>query len=145
MENDENNCWEERTFCKSCNNEKRRKHNEKCSSENELRASHQQLKIDDVNINNRMLIKEFSTSDKINLMKYILLQKQELIYIITESVKQYPNIKTQTSDKIQPLEIYDNSTVVFHDMLLWKQASKIDLLFTRERHKNFGKYYISQS
>ena len=63
-------------------------------------------------------------------MNYILLQKQEPIFIITKSLYQYPNIKAQTSDEIQPLENYENSTVVFDDMLLSKQQSNIDLFFT---------------
>ena len=51
------------------------------------------------------------------LMNHILLQKQEPIFITTKSVNQYPNIKAQTSDEIQPLNGYENSTVVFDDML----------------------------
>ena len=36
----------------------------------------------------------------------------------TKSLNKYPNIKAQTSDENQPLEIYENSTVVFDDILL---------------------------
>ena len=78
-------------------------------------------------------------------MKYILLQKHEPIFIITKSLNQYPNIKAQTSDEIQQLENYESSTVVFHDMLLSKQESNIDLFFTRGRHDNIDIYYVSQS
>ena len=78
-------------------------------------------------------------------MNYILLQKQEPIFTITKSLYQYPNIKAQTSDEIQPLENYENSTVVFDDMLLSKQQSNIDLFFTWGRHNNINTYYISQS
>ena len=56
--------------------------------------------------------------------------------MITKSLKQYPNIKAQTSDEIEPLENYENSTPVFDDMLLPKQESNIDLFFTRGRHQN---------
>ena len=78
-------------------------------------------------------------------MDYILLQKREPIFIVTKSLTQYPNIKPQTSDEIQPIENYDNSTVIFDDMLLSKEASNIDLFFTRGRHNIIDIYYISQS
>ena len=68
-------------------------------------------------------------------MSYTLFQKQEPIFVFTFSVNQCPNIKAQTSDESQPLEIYENSTVVFDDVLLSKQAGNIDLFFTREHHK----------
>ena len=51
-----------------------------------------------------------------------------------KSLNQYPNIKAQASDEIQALENYENSTVVFDDMLLSKQESNIDLFFTGGRH-----------
>ena len=78
-------------------------------------------------------------------MNHILHQKQEPIFIITKSLNQYPNIEAQTSDEIQPLEYYENSTVVFDDMLLSKQESNIDLSFTRGRHNNIDIDYISRS
>ena len=64
-------------------------------------------------------------------MNNILLRKQEPIFIITKSLNQYPNTKAQTSDKIQPIENYDNNTVVFDDMLLSKQESNIDVFHKR--------------
>ena len=78
-------------------------------------------------------------------MNHILHQKQEPIYIITKSLNQYPNIKAQTSDGTEQLENFENSTVVFVDMLLSKQESSFDLFFTRSRHNNIDIYYISQS
>ena len=60
-------------------------------------------------------------------------------------LNQYPNIKAKTSDEIQPLNEFENSTVVFDDMLLSNQKSNIDLFFTRGRHSNIDIYYISQS
>ena len=65
--------------------------------------------------------------------------------MITKSIDLYPNIKAQSSDKSQPLENFESNTGVFDDILQSKQASKIDLLFTRERRKNIDNYYISQS
>ena len=78
-------------------------------------------------------------------MNHILHQKHEPIFIITKSLNQYPNIKAQTSDEIQPLNEYENSVVSFDDMLLSKQESNIDLFLTPGRHKNIDIYYISQS
>ena len=78
-------------------------------------------------------------------MNYILLKTQGPVFIITKSLNQYPNIKAQLSVEIQPLENYEDSTVVFDDMLLSKHKSKSDLFFTRGRHSNFDEYYIPQS
>ena len=76
----------------------------------------------------------FANCGKIYLMNHILLQKQEPIFIITKSLNQYRKIKAQSSHENHPLEHYENSTVVFDDMLLSEQESNIDLLFTRGRH-----------
>ena len=97
------------------------------------------------NNNNRTLIIGASNCGKTYLMNYILQQKQEPIFLITKSLNQYPKIKAQTSDEIHPLEHYENSTVVFDDMLLSKQESNIDLFFTRGRHNNIDICYIPQS
>ena len=78
-------------------------------------------------------------------MNYILIQKQEPIYLITKTLNQYPNIKAQTSDAIQPKKNYENSIVVFADMPLSEKENKIDLLSTRGRHNNFDIYYKSQT
>ena len=50
-------------------------------------------------------------------MNYIPLQNEKQVFIYKKSLNQYPNIKAQTSDEIQPIENYENSTVVFDDML----------------------------
>ena len=78
---------------------------------------------------------------KTNLRKLSLFRKQEQmrcasseaasIYKISKSKNQYPIIETQTSDEVQSLEIYENSFVVFDDIVLSKQISKIDLFYTR--------------
>ena len=78
-------------------------------------------------------------------MKYILLQKKQAIYKVTKSLNQNPNIKAQTSDKNQPSENYENSAVVFDDILLAKQASNVDLFFSTGHHKIIVIYYKSQS
>ena len=61
-------------------------------------------------------------------MNHILLRKRKPNLITTKSLNQCPNIKAQLSDEIQ---LYENSTVVFDDMLLSKQESKVDLFSTR--------------
>ena len=78
-------------------------------------------------------------------MKFILFQKQEPIHIIKKSRHQCPNIKTQTSEEVQLIENYENGIVFFDDMLLSKQESKKDLLFTRGRQKFIDLYLISHS
>ena len=136
-----------RTVCKSCYNEnkhKRKKKNNRVPS-NTNTASYQQPKIENFKKNNnrnRTLVKRFSNCGKTYLMNLFLLRKQEPLFIITKSLNQYPNIKAQTSDKIQPLENYESSDVVFDDMLLSKQASNIDLFFTRGRRNIIEIYYI---
>ena len=89
------------------------------------------------NNNNRTLIIGVSNCGKIYLMNYNLYQKQQPIFLNTMSLNQYPKIKAQTSDEVQTLEHFENSIVVFDDMLLSEQESNIDLFFTRGRHINF--------
>ena len=110
-------------------------------------TSHQQPKIDKVNFNNnnRTPIIEFSNCSKTYLMFYIVLRRQELIFIIRNSPNHYANIKAQTSDELQPLEKFENSTVVFDDKLLSKKEGNINLFFTRGHHNNIDIYYISRS
>ena len=123
IEIDKNNYIKDRTACKSCYNKSRRKDN------NNTLTTGQQPKIENVNNNNnknRTPIIGFSNCGKTYLMNLFLHQKQEPICIKTKSLNQYPNIKAQTSDEIQPLNEYENSVVVFDDMLLSKQGSNID-------------------
>ena len=101
--------------------------------------------VDSVNNNNRTLIIGFSNCGKTYLTNHILFQKQEPGFIITKSLNQYPNFEAQILGEIEPLENYENSAVVFDDMLLSKQESNIDLFYTRGRHNNIDIYYISQS
>ena len=84
--------------------------------------------------NNRTLIIGFSNCSETYLMNDTVHQKQEPILIITKSPIQNRRTKAQTSDEIQPLKNYENSTVVFDDMLSSKQESNNDLFFTRGRH-----------
>ena len=145
-----------RTVCKSCYHKIKRKHinnktviqNQQPNSYNNDDSDKKKRKVvnsvneninkkkrkvvDSVIYNNRTPIKRFSNCGKTYLMNYILLQKQYPVYEITKSLNQYPNIKAQTSVEIQPLEKYENSTVVFNDMLLSKQESQLDLFFTRK-------------
>ena len=93
----------------------------------------------------RHLIVGSSGHGKSYYMIFFLIGKQGPVFIITNSINQYPNMKARISDEIEPLEKYENSTVVFDDMLLSKQNSNIDLFFTRRRHSKIDIYYISQN
>ena len=118
IEIDENNYMKDRTVCKSCYNKNRRK---VVNSVNNTNKNKKKTKVvNSVNNNNRTLIIGFSNCGKTYLMNHILFQKQETIFIITKSLNQYPNIKAQISDEIQPLNECENSIVVFDDMLLSK-------------------------
>ena len=113
--------------------------------EREHKLTETQLNFDSVNTNNnnRTFTIGVSNCCETYLLKCILLQKQEPIFKITKSLYHYPNIIAQTSDELQSLKNYENSTVVFDDMLLSKQGSNIDLLLTRGRHKNIDFHYMS--
>ena len=137
---DANNYRQNRTVCKSCN----RKSNRKDNNNNTLTPNQDTTIEADNKTKNRTLIIGFFNCGNTYLMNYILLQKQEPIFIITKPINQYRNIKAQTSDKIQALENYENRTVVFDDMLLSKQESNIDLFFKRGRHNDIDIYDISQ-
>ena len=124
---DEDNCKKDRNFCKNCYNINRKKYNsnnkeklQDVNSVNETNNNKKKRKLVE-NLNNRTLIIGFSNCGKTYLMKHILHQKQEPIFIITKSMNQYPKIKAQTSSEIQPLNEYENSVVVFDDVLLSKQ------------------------
>ena len=77
-------------------------------------------------------------------MKYSQLQGKKPIVIVTPSLNPYPHIKAQTSEEIQPLENYENSTVVF-DMLPSKKESNFDFFLTRGRHSKIDIYFITHS
>ena len=132
------------TFSRNDNNEKKGK---VVDSVNNTNNSKKKTKVvESLNRNkNRTLIIGFSNCGKTYLMIYILLQKQEPIFLFRNSLNHFPNIKAQTSDEIKPLQNYENSTIVFDDMLLSKQESNIDLFFTQGRHSNIDIHYISQS
>ena len=84
------------------------------------------------NNHNRTLIIGFSNCGKSYLRNHNLYQKQEPVFTNTKSQNKYPNVKAQTSGETQPLETYENSTVVV-DMLLSKQENNFDLFFPRWR------------
>ena len=145
---DDDNYKKDRNICRSCYNINKKIYNNNNKEKIQLVNSVNKKKtkvVDSVNDNTRTLIIGFSNCGRTYLMNHILHQKQEPIFIITKSSNQYPNIKAQISDEIQPLNEYENSTVVFDDMLLSKQESNFELFFNRGRHKNIDIYYISQS
>ena len=141
LKKNKNTYLRDRTVCKSCYNKNRRKNNNNNNDDDKKK-----IKDDDsVNNINRTIIIGFSNCGKTFSMNHIQLLKQEPFFIITKSLNQYPNIKAQTSDEIQPSTEHENSTVVFDDKLLSKQESNIDLFFTRGRHNKTDIYCTSQS
>ena len=107
---DEGNYKKDRNLSRSCYNINRKKYNnnnkEKIQVVNSVKTTNINKKktkvVDSVNDNNRTLIIGFSNCGKTYLMNHILHQKQEPIFIIAKSLNQYPNIKAQSSDEIQP-------------------------------------------
>ena len=77
----------DRTVSKSCYKKNRRESDKNISSGNESSTSHQHPKLDNKNYN-RTLEMDFSNCGKNYLIIYILLQKQEPIFIITKSLNQ---------------------------------------------------------
>ena len=148
LEVDKNNYLKDRTVCKRCYNKNRRKTNNNTliQSEQPKSDNDKKKKKPVESLNNRTLIVGFLNCGKTYLMNHILYQKQEPILLIARSsLNQYPDIKAQSSDEIQPLNEYENSVVVSDDMLLSKQDSNIELFFTRGRHNNNDIYYKSQN
>ena len=80
---------------------------------------------------------------------YYMLEKLEKIgnkrptHIITRSLNQYPNYKTNT--EIKPINKNKESVVIFDDMLGARKSSQKDDFFTRGKHEDLDVYYISQS
>ena len=98
-----------------------RNDNNKNSRKNNDKILHPNANIENlININNknRTLIVRVSNSGKSHLVNHILLRKQDPIFLNAQSLNQYPKLKAQTSDEIQPLNEYENSTVAFDVMLL---------------------------
>ena len=121
---DENNYLKQRTVCKKCHNEIRRKNNNNTKTENEIITTPQQPIIDKINNNNvspyenraNVVIGPRNVGKTYNMLK--VLEKtgnKRSINIITRSPNQYPNYKT--SNGIKPINKYKGSIVVFDDML----------------------------
>ena len=61
---------------------------------------------------------------------------------ITRSPNHYPNYKT--SNQIKQIDKYKGSVVIFNDMLVARNSSRIVQFFTRARHEDLDIYYFSQ-
>ena len=111
---DINNYKKDGTVCKSCYNRTKNKRKKKSKTLLSVKTtnSHQQTEIENVSDRNRPRIVGVSNCGKTYLMNHTLLRKQEPIFVITKSMSQYPDIKAQISDEIQPVNEYENSTVV---------------------------------
>ena len=110
-------------------------------------------KTDNVNTenNNRTLLVGCSFLGKRYLMLKILSRgaPERNIYIITKSTpEQYSNSKIkikEISDKIKPLNEYENAVIVFDDVVGSSNSKYIDQFFIRGRQNNLDIYYLSQS
>ena len=152
---DINNYKQDRTVCKSCYNENKRKNNNIILTPSKINTSYQQTNIENINNNNNGNVSKYENRanvviDPRNVGKtfYILkvldkIGNQRPIHMITRSPNQYPNYKT--CSEIRPINKYKGSVVIFDDMLGAKNSSQIDEVFTRGTHKDLGVFYISQS
>ena len=142
---DINKYKKDRTVCRDCYNEKKRK--------NKITISHHQQQpiIENGNYNNnRTLLVGPSFSGKTYLMLKILSRISDRdIYVITKSPpEQYTNSKIkikEISDEIKPPNEYENGIIVFDDILGSSNSRFIDQFFIRGRHNNLDIYYLSQS
>ena len=126
IEIDENKYMKERTVCKSCYNKNRRKNNKQ----------NHQPKIEHVNNNNDnnisvptyenhryVIIGPSNVGETFYMLKVLeKIGNRRPIHIITRSLNQYPNYKTNT--EIKPINKYKGSDVKFDHMLGAKKVLK---------------------
>ena len=98
--------------------------------------------MDNINDNPRIFI-GLSSCVQTYLMNCILFQKQEPIKKVQNLKINFLKSKLK-EDETQPVEMYENSIVVFEDMLPSKEANNFDLFFNKRRHSTIDKDYISQ-
>ena len=145
---DINNYKKDRTVCRDCYKEKKRKN---ILVQNEITISHQQPIIENGNnSNNRTLLVAPSFSGKTYLMLKILSRMIDRdFYIITKSPpEQYTNSKIRIKeirDEIKRLNEYENGIIVSDDILGSSKSRFIDQFFIRGRHNRLDIYYLSQS
>ena len=140
----------DRTICRDCYNKKKRKITINSLPPNKIFENvntSQQSKFEN---NNRTLLVGPSFSGKTYLMLKILSRISDRdIYIITKlPPEQYTNSEIkikEISDKIKPLNEYENGIIVFEDILGSSNSRFIDQFFIRERHNNLDIFYLSQS
>ena len=125
IEIDESNYLKDRSVCKSCYNENRRKNHQPESDDKKKRKCDNSLnkiekpKIDKVPKyeNHAYVIVGPRNVGKTYYMFKVLekIDNKKPIHIITRSPNQYPNYKTST--EIKPINKYKGSVVLFDDML----------------------------
>ena len=148
---DINNYKKDRTVCKTCYNESKRKNNIDTLPTKKINTSYQQPNVENVNnkVSNyenraKVVIGPRNVGKNYYMLKVLeKIDNQRPILIITRSPNQYPNYKTTT--EIKPINTYKGSVVIFDDMLGAKNSSQIDEFFKRGRHEDLDVYYISQS
>ena len=154
---DINKYKEDRTVCKTCYNENKRKNNNIILTPNDLKTTSNKLdkNIENVSNNNNAIVSSYENRANVIVgprdvgKTYYMLKVLEKIgnkrpiHIITRSPNQYPNYKT--SNEIKPMYKYKGSVVIFDDMLGAKNSSQIDEFFTRGQYEDLAVFYISQS
>ena len=137
---DINNYKKDRTVCRDCYKEKKRKN----------KLIQQPIIENGDNNNNRTLLVGPSFSGKTYFMLKTLSRMSDRdIYLINKSPpEQFTNSKIkikEISDEIKPLNDYENGIIVFDDILGSSNSRFIDQFFIRGRHNNLDIYYLSQS
>ena len=150
---DINNYKKDRTVCKTCSNQNKRKNNDNTLPPNKNNTSYQKPnnKNKDKNTNastyenHRHVIIGPNNVGKTFYMLKVLekICNHRPIHIITRSPNQYPDYKIST--EIETINKYKGSVVVFDDMLGARNNSQLDEFFTTGRHEDLDVYYISRS
>ena len=146
IKQDINNYKKDRTVCRDCYNEKKRKNN---LVQNEITISHQHSKIENNNNNRTFLVGPSFLGKTYHMLKIFSRIPNRDIYIITKSPpEQYTNSKIkikEISDEIKPINEYENGIIVFDDILGSSNSRFMDQFFIRGRDNNLDIYYLSQS
>ena len=132
-----NNIVKNRKGCKSCLHKMTNK---------QVITPHQYLSNNHEIKTNRYIIVGSSGAGKTNLMLDLLKNiNPNNVDIICRSKNQYPDKYPNQSLEIEDVEFYENSHIVFDELLGSKQSRDIDQFFTRSRHNIINVYYITQS
>ena len=141
---DISNYKKDRTVCKTCYNENKRKHNNTSYQQTNNNNIDNNTNVSTYENHRHVIIGPSNVGNLFYMLKILeKIGNQRPIHIINRSPNQYPNYKTSIENK--PINKYKGSVVIFDNMLGAKNSSQIDELFTRGRHEDLDVCYISQS